>query len=188
MQLEHRIFENGLETAIGFPLSKGSINPRIMDLGTAFVVFLDRQFFPLASKVKKFENIVEKHMQAHLQCRFPVSNGKVGQDKLAGLLCRQLRWNPLKLLAFCHYFNNYRHAKNMTLDSSLHSRKHYVFTITYRKFHPAQKPATSSKLGSPLPRISSQIMWVCLTFRAGYDFFELITFGKYCRIWRRASR
>jgi hypothetical protein len=34
----------------------------------------------------------------------------------------------------------------------------------------------------------SQEFWVCLNFRASYGFFELITFGKYCRIWRRVSR
>jgi hypothetical protein len=53
MQLQHRAGKHGLETAIRLPLSKYTINARVMNFRAAFLIFLDRQLFQLTPKVKR---------------------------------------------------------------------------------------------------------------------------------------
>jgi len=53
MQLQHRAGKDGLKTAIRLPPSKCAINARVMNFWAAFLIFLDRQFFPLTPQVKR---------------------------------------------------------------------------------------------------------------------------------------
>jgi hypothetical protein len=100
---QQRACKDGLETAIRLPLSKCAINARVMNFWAAFLIFLDRQLFPLTPKVKRLQNVVEDRMQGQFRRWAPAPNGKMGQDKLLELLETQSRRNPLLLLTFHHF-------------------------------------------------------------------------------------
>lgn len=100
---QQRACKDGLETAIRLPLSKCAINARVMNFWAAFLIFLDRQLFPLTPKVKRLQNVVEDRMQGQFRRWAPAPNGKMGQDKLPELLATQSRRNPLLLLTFRHF-------------------------------------------------------------------------------------
>jgi hypothetical protein len=51
MQLQHRACKDGLKTAICLSPSKCAINARVMNFWAAFLIFFDRQFFPLTPQV-----------------------------------------------------------------------------------------------------------------------------------------
>ena len=49
----HRTCKNGVKTAVRLPPSKRTVDARVMNFRTAFVIFFDRQFFPLTAQVKR---------------------------------------------------------------------------------------------------------------------------------------
>jgi hypothetical protein len=94
--------ENDIETTVGLPPSKDTINAGIVDLGTSFRVLCDRQFLPLTSYVQQFQDVIEQGVQGQLRRWAPASNGQVRQDKLLELLPAQFRRNAPGLLTLCH--------------------------------------------------------------------------------------
>ena len=78
----HGALEDGVDAAIGLPSPEGTIDAGIVDLGTAFAIFVNRQFLPLTPQIEQLQNVVEDLEQTQLRCRAAAADGKVWQDKL----------------------------------------------------------------------------------------------------------
>jgi len=74
-----------------------------MNFRAASLIFFDRQFFPLTTRVKQSQDVVEYCMQWQRWRRAFAAGDKMGQDKFLKLRQRQSHRNPLPALAFRHF-------------------------------------------------------------------------------------
>src|SRR5260370_4636651 len=87
---------------MGLPPPEGTIDARMVDVGTTFVIPFDRQLLPLTTHVELPQNVVEDLKQTQLRCRATATDRKVRQDKLLKLRRSHLRGNRLPTLASSH--------------------------------------------------------------------------------------
>ena len=99
----HRTREDGVDTAVGHPTTKRTVDARVVDFGSPIEARLNRQRLPLAPQVELQQDVVEDLVQRQFEGWSAVPTREVGQDKFIKLLDTQTRWNPLPLLAFRHF-------------------------------------------------------------------------------------
>lgn len=81
MKAEDRALEKGIKTAICAPAPQGAIDACVMNFRTALPILLDRQFFPLAADVERFQDVVEDRVRAELSRGASTASAEMRPDK-----------------------------------------------------------------------------------------------------------
>jgi hypothetical protein len=102
MKLAYRTEQNGVHAAVRFPAPEGAVDARMVNFRTTHLIRFDRQFLPLATQIKHFQDVVEDRAQGQLRCRSAAPMREMGQDKFFELRIAQFHWNPLPLLTSRH--------------------------------------------------------------------------------------
>src|SRR5258708_12354512 len=102
MKPAYRTEQNGVHTAVRFPAPEGAVDARVVNFRTTHLILFDRQFLPLATQIKHFQDVVEDLAQGQLRRRSAAPMREMKQDKFFELRIAQFHWNPLPLLTSRH--------------------------------------------------------------------------------------
>jgi hypothetical protein len=99
----HRTGEDGVDAAVCQSATKDPVETCVVNFRSPIAADLNRQRIALTPQVELQQDVVEYLVQRQFDMRPPAATRKVRQDKFIKLLNTHTRWNPLPVLALCHF-------------------------------------------------------------------------------------